>query len=81
MRGPLRVPGSLGFRVVDMSDSPTCWGRGAKTPNKVQPAVAWESNTLTPRKAKAIVPTLKLGLQPGDPQTRVRIVPIHTHPL
>ena len=27
-------PGSLGFRIVRMSDSPTCWGRYAKNPNK-----------------------------------------------
>jgi len=39
--------GSLGFRVVDMSDSPTCWGRGGKDPQQVG-----ESNTLTPRNPK-----------------------------
>ncbi len=31
------IQGSLGFRRVKMLDSPTCWGRGAKNPNKSHP--------------------------------------------
>ena len=31
----LEQEGSLGFRGVRVLDSPTCWGRGAKTPNKL----------------------------------------------
>ena len=33
-------------------ESPTCWGLLRHTLNKVQPAVAWESNTLTLRNPK-----------------------------
>ena len=34
-RNATDIAGSLGFRRVTVSESPTCWGRGATNPNKL----------------------------------------------
>ena len=45
---------SLGVCVHDVSESRTCSGSLRSTPNKVQPTVVWESNTLTTRNPKEL---------------------------